>query len=294
MKTSPVSHPGLASGKAWNGLSVQQVGWLLCLPFLAIFALFVVYPLVAGVTSSLQPANWRHLWNDPLFKRTVINSAAFVLLSVNLKMFLALLLSSYLMVNSPFVRLVSALYLIPWAVPIIPGIISFRWLLNSEWGLLNEIIWMLGGEPVYWLTAYKTALGSAITFHIWKNLPFWTLTFMAGRKAIDTGLYEAAAIDGATPFQQFRYITFPSISRLYLICTTMSMVWTMGDFVIIYLLTGGGPADSTHVLSTLAFRYAFQMANPALGMTVFTVALPFTLLLVFILMRWVKIGGREH
>lgn len=257
------------------------------------FALFVIYPLVASIVSSLQPANWRHLLNDPLFTRTIRNSLMFVVLAVNLKLVLALLLSSYLVANSPFSKLVGIFYLIPWAVPIIPGIISFRWLLNSEWGLLNEFIWVMGGEPVNWLTRYNTALGSAIAFHIWKNLPFWTLTLMAGRQAIDTGLYEAAAIDGASPFQNFRYITFPSISRLYLICTTISMVWTMGDFVIIWLLTGGGPADTTHVLPTLAFRYAFQMANPSLGMTVFTVALPFTLLLVFILMRWVKIGGRD-
>jgi len=95
----------------------------------------------------------------------------------------------------------------------------------------------------------------AIAVHIWKSLPFWTLILIAGRLAIPHDLYEAASVDGATKFQKFKYVTWPSLRTLYLTSTILSMIWTLGDFNSVYLLTGGGPADLTHVLATLGIRY---------------------------------------
>ena len=95
----------------------------------------------------------------------------------------------------------------------------------------------------------------AILVHIWKSLPFWTLILIAGRLAIPKEMYEAAAVDGATSWQKFKFITWPSMRTLYLTCTILSMIWTLGDFNSVYLLTGGGPADLTHVLATLGIRY---------------------------------------
>ena len=99
------------------------------------------------------------------------------------------------------------------------------------------------------------ALSFSILVHIWKSLPFWTLILIAGRLAIPGDLYEAASVDGATRRQQFRFVTWPSMQTLYLTCTILSMIWTLGDFNSVYLLTGGGPADLTHVLATLGIRY---------------------------------------
>ena len=260
-------------------------GWLFVLPLVIVFVLFVGYPLVAGVVMSLQAGNFQRLFGDPLYERTVFNTLLFVVVSVNVKMILSLALSGYLSVRSPAAKVVNALYLLPWAVPVIPTILSWRWMLNSEWGLLNEFLWLAGFEPVFWLVRYETAIGSAMAFHIWKYTPLWTLIFLAGRKGIPAELYEAAAIDGASAWQNFRYVTYPMLARLHGICTLLSTVWTMGDFVIIWLLTGGGPADSTHVLATLAYRYAFQMARVGQGVAVFTSALPLTLLLILILLR---------
>src|SRR2546428_542449 len=134
-----------------------------------------------------------------------------------------------------------------------------------------------------------TALGAVIVFHIWKYLPFWTIIFLAGRRAIPNELYEATAIDGASALQNFRYVTFPLLRNLYLICTLLSMVFTLGDFTVPWLLTGGAPGDSTHVLATLAYRYTFQMGRLEWGLATFAVALPVTLGFIGLLLRWVKI-----
>ena len=106
-----------------------------------------------------------------------------------------------------------------------------------------------------WLNDPTLALSLAMLVHIWKSLPFWTLILIAGRLAIPDDLYEAASVDGATRWQKFRYITWPSMRTLYLTCTILSTIWTLGDFNSVYLLTGGGPADLTHVLATLGIRY---------------------------------------
>src|SRR5262249_58810037 len=115
------------------------------------------------------------------------------------------------------------------------------------------------------LIARWTSLGSAMVSHIWKWLPFWTVILLAGRMAIPTEIQDAAKVDGATGFRNFLHINFPLLANLYLICTLLSTIFSLGDFNSVYFVTGGGPADSTHVLATLGIRYAFDLAQPRLG-----------------------------
>jgi multiple sugar transport system permease protein len=124
----------------------------------------------------------------------------------------------------------------------------------------------------------------AILVHIWKSLPFWTLILIAGRLAIPADLYEAASVDGATRVQKFKYVTWPSLRTLYLTCTILSMIWTLGDFNSVYLLTGGAPADLTHVLATLGIRY-LRLDRVDLAMASIVCALPFVLPLVYFMMK---------
>jgi len=218
----------------------------------------------------------------------VINTLWYVGVAVNVKLVLALLLSGILDYPFRWIRLLAALFLIPWAIPALPGILSFRWMLNSQWGIFNHLLTLLGLPSVPWLAQYWTALGAVMVFHIWKYLPFWTIIFLAGRRAIPNELYEAAAIDGASAVQNFWHVTFPLLRNLYLICTLLSMVFTLGDFTVPWLMTGGAPGDSTHVLATLAYRYTFTMGRLEWGMATFAVAMPATLLFIGMLLRWVK------
>ena len=141
------------------------------------------------------------------------------------------------MQTRPWIRWLSLLFILPWAVPSIPTILSFRFMLNPEWGVINQIIFKLTADDgPNWLNDPTLALSLAIVVHIWKSLPFWTLILIAGRLAIPGDLYEAASVDGASNLQKFRFITWPSMQTLYLTCTILSMIWTLGDFNSVYLL----------------------------------------------------------
>jgi len=120
--------------------------------------------------------------------------------------------------------------------------------------------------------------------HIWKSLPFWTMIMIAGRLAIPKDLYEAAGVDGASKVQQFKYITWPSMKQLYLTSTILSMIWTLGDFNSVYLLTGGGPADLTHVLATIGIRY-LRLDQINLSMATIVSSMPLVLPLVYFMMK---------
>ena len=188
-------------------------------------------------------------------------------------------------------KAVLLIFILPWAVPAIPSYISIHWMLNSQWGLVNNVIWNLfqvDGPP--WLDNGALALGSVIYAHIWKWLPFWTIIFLAGRMAIPPELYEAAKVDGASGFGLFRHITIPMLASLYLVCTLLSAIWALGDFNAVRFISGGGPALSTHVLATLGIRNAFELGNPALGMATVLSALPMLIPLVILLMRRLKKG----
>jgi multiple sugar transport system permease protein len=263
-------------------------GLLFSRPHHVLFLAFVVSPLYFEVTQALDRYTYEVLFNDPIYVQTIVNTLVYVGIAVNLKLFLALLLSGVLDDDSRSTRFLSAIFLLPWAIPVLPGILSVRWMMSSQWGILNLISEDLGLGTHHWLASRWTAISALIIFHIWKYLPFWTVIILAARRGIPRQLYEAGAIDGANPFQTFRYISFPLLAGIYLICSLLSMVFTMGDFTNVWLMTGGAPGDSTHVLATLAYRYTFRVGKLDWGVGVFATALPVTLLFIFILIKKIR------
>ncbi|NRF70634.1 sugar ABC transporter permease [Aquincola sp. S2] len=260
-------------------------GRALVVPYLLIFLVFVLYPVGYGLWLARHPASYAKLFDDPIFFRTAINTVIFVVIAVNLKMALALALSGFFVVQRWWIRALSMLFILPWAVPSIPTILSVRFMLNPEWGVINSTIFRLTGlDGPNWLNDPTLALSFSMLMHIWKSLPFWTLILIAGRLAIPSEQYEAASVDGATRLQKFRFITWPSMRGLYFTSTILSMIWTLGDFNSVYLLTGGGPADLTHVLATLGIRY-LRLDQIELAMASIVVALPLVLPLVYVMMK---------
>jgi multiple sugar transport system permease protein len=268
-------------------------GIALVIPYVVVFLVFVVWPVAYGVWLGSAPESYVRLFNDPVYLRSVINTAIFLGLGINLKLFLALLLSGYFASTRPWIRWLSILFILPWAVPSIPTILSFRWMLNSEWGMLNNLLWELFRvEGPWWLVDPELAFGSVIAVHIWKYLPFWTLILLAGRMAISNDLYEAARIDGASPLQQFMYVTWPQLRNLYFTSVLLSTIWSLGDFNSVYLLTGGGPLEKTHVLATLGIRYAFVLTEIDTGVATVMTATPVLIPLVILLVR--RLGRRTE
>jgi multiple sugar transport system permease protein len=263
----------------------QVWGIILIVPYLLVFLVFVLYPVGYGLWLARDPQTYVKLFHDPIFPRSVLNTIAFLILGINLKMIVALALSGFFVVQRLWIRWLSLLFILPWAVPSIPTILSIRFMLNPEWGIINHVIFNLTGDDgPNWLNDPTLALSLAVLVHIWKSLPFWTLILIAGRLAIPHDLYESAGVDGATKWQQFRYITWPSMQTLYLTCTIISMIWTLGDFNSVYLLTGGGPADLTHVLATLGIRY-LRLDEVGMSMASIVCALPLVLPLVYFMMK---------
>jgi len=254
------------------------------LPYLAVFCLFVIYPIGYGLWLGLRLESFEALFSDPIYWRTVVNTLLLIIVGVNLKMFLALLLSGFFLQRYRLMPLLLLIFILPWAMPSIPTFIAVRWLLNSQWGLINNVIWagwQVDGPG--WLTDPTLAMGGVIVFYIWKWLPFWTVIFIAGRTAIPEDLYEAGRVDGANKIELFRYVTFPMMASLYLICTVLSMIWTLGDYNTVRFITGGGPTLSTHVLATLGIRDAFEIGEPSVGMAAVISALPVLVPLVVLL-----------
>jgi multiple sugar transport system permease protein len=256
----------------------QIWGIVLLTPYLLVFLAFVLYPVCYGLWLARQPSSYVALFNDPIFARAAVNTLIFLVIGINLKMLIALFLSGFFVQERRWIRWLSVLFILPWAVPSIPTILSVRFMLNPEWGMINQLIFKLTGDDgPNWLNDPAVALAMAIGVHIWKSLPFWTLILITGRLAISHDLFEAAAVDGATFWQKFRYITWPSMQTLYVTCT-------LGDFNSVYLLTGGGPADLTHVLSTLGIRY-LRLDQLHLAMASIVCALPLVLPLVYFMMK---------
>jgi len=255
-------------------------------PYAAVFVAFVVYPVAYGLWMASDLSLYRELIADPLYARTLVNTVLYVGFGVNVKLFLALLLSGFFMRRRWWIRALLPIYILPWALPAIPAFVSFHWMLIGEEGLVDSLLSALFGiTGPLWLNDHWLALGSNIVAYVWKWMPFWTLTFFAARTAIPQEIYEAAAVDGAGVCRRFVHVVFPLLGNLYLVCTLLSTVWTIGDFTTVYLVSEGAPSYSTDVLATLGIHYAFDAARPALGVAAALSALPVLIPAVLLLMR---------
>jgi multiple sugar transport system permease protein len=276
--------------RPWRlGLQGSEFTWAVAflIPYAALFLAFVAYPVVYGLWLGRDPALYAELASEPIYQRTVVNTILYLGIGVNLKMFGALLMSGFFMRRGWWVKGLLLIYVLPWAMPALPSFISIHWMLNGQWGLINNALYnAFGIDGPGWLeTSRWLALGSVIASHIWKWMPFWTVILLAGRMAIPQELYEAAEMDGATGLRRFTHVTFPLLANLYLVCTLLSTLFTLGDFNSVFFVSGGGPALSTHVLATLGIRDAFDIARPELGVAVVMSALPLMIPLVILLMR---------
>ena len=261
-------------------------------PYAAVFAAFVVYPVAFGLWMGSRPSLYVLLFSDPLYLTTVVNTLLFVGIGVNVKMFLAFLLSGFFMRRGWWVRTLLAVYLLPWALPALTVFLSIHYMLVTQWGLLDSL-WraVSGSDGPLFLTSVWLAMGANIVAYIWKWMPFWTLIFIAARMAIPRDIYEAAEIDGATGYRRLIHVTFPLLANVYFISTLLSTVWTLGDFPTVYFVSGGAPGRTTDVLATYGFHEAFDFGYPNLGVAAMMSALPVLIPVVIMLMRRIRMTG---
>jgi multiple sugar transport system permease protein len=275
--------------KTWHGeLIGAEFVWAIAFaaPYVIMFIAFVIYPICYGIYLGDQPALYAELFSDPRYLTAVLNTILYVGIGVNVKMFLAFLLSGFFLRKRWWVKALLVVYILPWATPALPAYMSIHWFVDGQWGLLNNALyWLFGIDGPVYLNDHWMGLACNIGAYIWKNMPFWTIILLAGRMAIPQELYEAAAVDGATGLRKFAHVTYPLMANLYLVCILLDTVFALGDFNATYFVSGGGPAMSTEVLATLGIRYAFTVSLPRLGVATVMSALPVLIPLVIILMR---------
>jgi multiple sugar transport system permease protein len=275
-------------------LQGSDTGWAIAfvIPYIAVFLLFIVYPVAYGLWMGHDPALYSLLFGDAVYLTTAMNTLLFVAVGVNVTMFLAFLLSGFFMNRSWWVRLLLAIFLIPWALPAMIVFTSIHLMLVTQWGLIDSLIRAVtDNDGPLWLVNEWTARGANIVSYIWKWMPFWTLIFLAGRMSIPQDIYDAADIDGASGYRRLIHVTFPLLGNVYLISTLLATVWTLGDFYTVFFVTSGAPGRLTDVLATYGFNEAYNFGYPNLGVAAMMTALPLMIPLVIWLMRRVRAIG---
>ncbi len=278
------------------------LAYLFMVPGGLVLLLFMAYPFGLGIYLSLTDkmvgfadfsfiglANYRYLLSDSIFRQTVENTFVYSFFTVPFKLLLGLGLALVLNQQFRFSRVVRAGLLLPWIVP--TAISSLAWLMLFD-SVLSPISWELKDwglihSNVNFLGSHVNAMASLCTANVWRGIPFFAVSILAGLQAVPHELNEAAALDGAGPFQRFLAVTLPTIRNIVLISTLFSIIWTFSDFQLIYVLTKGGPANSTHVFGTYAYdtmRFSDLGQAAAIALYMF----PILALFAIILLRYVR------
>ncbi len=248
----------------------RVLGWVLLLPTIVLLTLFIAYPFVKGVWLSLTSAtvgvpgvfvglkNFAKVWDDSIFQRAAYNTFVYTAIATVGKLALGMWLA--LLLNRQFKgkRLVRASMLLPFIVPTVLSTFAWKWMFDPTFSVLNWSLYHLGiiQTRIGWLTDPAIALGSVIVVNIWRGMPFYAISLLAGLQTVNPELHEAAAIDGANSWQRFWRITWPLLLPVTMVVTLFSVIQTFADFQLVYVLTGGGPANATHVFGTYAYQVA--------------------------------------
>jgi len=254
--------------------------YLYFIPIALFILLIYIYPLGNAFTLSFwnkvltRPGQDRFIGFDnyirlftkePLFLKTLWNGFIFTFLSVVFEYLFGLVIA--LILSSKFVKMKNAskaLLMLPWAVPIAINSMMWRFLLAPNFGFLSQTLHAIGIPGMLqanWFGDINTAMPAVILINVWRSFPFYTITLTAGLSVIPRELYEAAEADGASGWQRFWNITLPGIKNTSAVIIIFHIIWTFSNFDVIYLLTGGGPLNSTDVLPTLLYRQAFSNFN---------------------------------
>jgi multiple sugar transport system permease protein len=206
-------------------------------------------------------ANFVRMWNDLAVSSSVSFTVVFVLASTLLQLGCGVLVA--LLLNSSFRArsLVRAVNLIPWAIPMVVAAMGFRWMFDTDYGIINDLIYRLTGLQIPWLTTSLGAKAAVIQVSVWKSTPFLALVFLAALQGLPTDLLEAARVDGATRLQAFFKITLPLILSQVVTIGLFMVVWQLAAFDLVYTMTGGGPGYATSVLAYNIYQAAFGGLN---------------------------------
>jgi multiple sugar transport system permease protein len=271
--------------------SRNGLGFVFMLPAAVLLLLFLTYPLGLGVWLGFTDTkigragvwvgleNYIYLWGDAVTRLALFNTLFYTFIASVAKFALGLWLALLLNEHIPFKSFVRAIVLLPFIVPTVLSAIAFWWIYDAQFSVVSWVLVRLG-----WIDTYINFLGdpwlarmSTILANIWRGVPFVAISLLAGLQTISPSLYEAAAIDGATPWQRFYKITLPLLTPIIAVVMTFSVLFTFTDFQLIYVLTRGGPLNSTHLMATLSFQRAISGGALGEGAALAIAMVPFLL-----------------
>ncbi|MFI1995600.1 carbohydrate ABC transporter permease [Actinoplanes sp. NPDC020271] len=259
----------------------RWAAWAFLAPVIIYLVAFYAYPLYRNLDLSLRHYtvrsfvqgdapfsgidNYTTVFGDPTFGPALLHTLVFTFASIAVQFAAGLALAVFFKQHFPLSTTLRALFLVPWLLPLIVSASTWSWMLNSDSGIVNWSLGLLGVDPVNWLTSPDWALTSVIIANIWIGIPFNLVILYSGLQAVPAEVHEAAAIDGATGWQRFWQVTFPLLRPVSAITLLLGLVYTLKVFDLIWIMTKGGPTDASTTLATWSYRLSFGNLLPEFG-----------------------------
>jgi len=248
---------------------------------------FVADPEWIGLANYARVLSTGAFWNA--LGNGLVYSISTILLQVVIGIGMALVLNQAF----PGRNLVRGLSILPYLLPTVVIVLTFKWMVDGSIGILTKAIAALGLPPIHWFESPQAAMASSVMVSVWLWTPFVTTAFLAGLQTVPTSLYEAAKVDGTNAIQRFYHITLPMLKPVLTVVVLLRAVWTFNKFDVIWLLTGGGPVGSTEHLAILSYTTAFTKFDIGGGATIATLSFLFLAISVFIYFRIFPLDEEE-
>ncbi len=302
--TIPIKRPALLQrlGDWFN--TERGLGYTLIAPALILLVGLIAYPFLLSIYLALSDrllavessgkfiglGNFINLLNDSIFRQTVWNTFNYAFVSVFFKLVLGMLMALVLNELTFLKNLFRGMLLLPWIVPTSLSALGWLWLYDSQYSVFNWILLNLGliQQKIIWLGSPVMAMLSIQIVNIWRGIPFFGISLLAGMQTIPQELYEAAQIDGANAWQRFWQVTCPLLMPVTLVVTLFSLVQTFADFQIVYVLTRGGPVNSTHLFATFAHQTAILSGKLGEGAAISLFMFPMLAVAIFLQLRYLQ------
>lgn len=281
----------------------EKVGYIFVLPAVLFMLIFVGYPIIYNIILSFQNVtlmnlgggdrefiffkNYANIFNDVAFSTALKNTFIFSIICIIFQFVIGFIFALFFNLKFKLAKFIRGLIMVSWLIPITVTALNFKYMFSIQGGIINEFLMNLHiiKEPIEWLINGKSALLSLMITNIWIGIPFNMILLVTGLSTIPISIYESSNIDGANWVQRLMFITIPSIKMAIMAVLTLGFIYTFKVFDLVFIMTNGGPVNSTEMLSTLSYRYAFDQFNFGKGAAVANIL---CLILLFISMIYIK------
>src|SRR6201995_1766115 len=275
---------------------------LLLVPTLVLLGLFIAYPFMRGILLSVTNsrvgvpgdfvglANFYKIFNDGIFRTSVYNTFVYTGVTTVFKLALGLWLAMLLNRHFKGKALIRAFILLPFIIPTVLSTFAWKWMFDPPFSVINWSLFHLGiiTTRINWLGDPDLAMTSIIIVNIWRGVPFFAISLLAGLQTISPELNEAAAIDGARPWNRFWYVTWPLLLPVTMVVMLFSIIQTFADFQLVYVMTGGGPANATHLFATYAYQIGIVSGLLSQGAAISLAMFPFLFIIVVAQLLYIR------